>query len=240
VLAALLPFAKARNFGLVATFLTPLVVLLIDLLDQSGWRLAEARLIDTVLASAVVLVVGYAPWPSAWQAHLPGQFAEAVRAVCAYMDEALVPPADGPAPPPRAGLPAWPSQLRRRAFRALSNLRTEFQRTMSEPTAVSRRASAWWPALVGLSDVMDAVTAAAVALDRGGAPPSAAAVHQLTGALRAVADAIETDTLPRPAGPLPTDPQLEPVTAAVRSVLSMLTPGGGDAARGAPAVLAPA
>jgi uncharacterized membrane protein YccC len=240
VFAALLPYARARSFGLVAVFLTPLVVLLIDLLDQTGWRLAETRLIDTVLASAVVLVVGYAPWPSAWQAHLPGQFAEAVRAVCAYMDEALVPPPAGVTAPPRAGLPAWPSQLRRRAFRALSNLRTEFQRTMSEPTAVSRRASAWWPALVGLEEVMDAVTATAVALSRGAAPPSAAAVHQLSGALRAVADAIESDTRPRPAGPLPADPQLDPVTDAVRSVLSMLTPGGGDAARGEPAMLAPA
>jgi uncharacterized membrane protein YccC len=205
VLAALLPYARARNFGLVATFLTPLVVLLIDLLNQSGWRLAETRLIDTVLASAVVLLVGYAPWPSAWQAHLPGQFAEAVRAVCDATDEALVPAAaDGQAArgPTRApagvradrsaGLPPWPSLLRRRAFRALSNMRTEFQRTMSEPTAISRRASAWWPALVGLSEVMDAVTATAVALGRGAAPPSAAAVHQLTGALRAVADAIET------------------------------------------------
>jgi len=75
VLAALLPYAKARNFGLVATFLTPLVVLLIDLLDVGGWRLAEVRLLDTVLASAIVLLFGYAPWPSAWQAHL----ARAVR-----------------------------------------------------------------------------------------------------------------------------------------------------------------
>ncbi|MGD0706252.1 MAG: FUSC family protein [Trebonia sp.] len=256
VFAALLPFARARNFGLVATFLTPLVVLLIDLLQPSGWRLAEDRLIDTVLASAVVLVVGYAPWPSAWQAHLPGQFAEAVRAVCAYMNEALVPPPDDQAaqvpagaPPGTAawasgrapaGLPAWPSLLRRRAFRALSNVRTEFQRTMAEPSAVRRRASAWWPALVGLEEVMDAVTATAVALGRGASPPSPASVHQLSGALRAVADAIETGTRPRPAGPLPADPQLEPVTDAVRSVLSMLTPGGGDAARGEPAVLAPA
>ena len=90
VLAALLPYAKARNFGLAATFLTPLVVLLIDLLDVGGWRLAEVRLVDTALAAAIVLLVGYAPWPSAWQAHLPGQFAEALRSVCAYMDEALV------------------------------------------------------------------------------------------------------------------------------------------------------
>ena len=83
------------------------------------------------------------------------------------------------------------------------NMRTEFQRTMSEPTAVSRRASAWWPAAGGLEEVMDAVTATAVALGRGAAPPSPASVHQLTGALRAVADAIESDTMPRPAGPMP-------------------------------------
>jgi hypothetical protein len=126
VLAALLPYGKARNFGLQTTFLTPLVVLLVDLLAAGGWHLAEARLIDTALASAVVLLIGYAPWPSAWQAHLPGQFAEALRAVSAYADEALVATpaariaATGTA---RAGgqspgaAPAEGSQLRRRTFR---------------------------------------------------------------------------------------------------------------------------
>jgi uncharacterized membrane protein YccC len=237
VLAALLPYAKARSFGLVAVFLTPLVVLLIDLLDTAGWHLAETRLIDTVLACAVVLLVGYAPWPSAWQAHLPGQFADTVRAVCAYTDEALVTALAGRAADETStaaggtstaagGPPAQRSRLRRRAYRALSNLRAEFQRTMSEPTAVSRRASAWWPAVVGLEDVMDAVTATVVAIGQGAGVPEPAAVHQLTGALRAVADAIESGTLTRGAGPLPADPRLEPVTAAVRSVLSVLTSGG--------------
>jgi len=245
VLAALLPFARARNFGLVATFLTPLVVLLIDLLDQSGWRLAEARLVDTVLASVVVVVVGYAPWPSAWQAHLPGQFAESVRVVADYMDEALITGADGAERPARSavqagGLPEWPSRLRRAASRALSNVRLEFQRTMSEPTRVSRRASAWWPAVVGLEEVTDAVTATAVALGRGAEPPSPAAVRKLSGALRAVADAIEADRPLRSAIPLPADPQLESVTAGVRSVVSMLTRGGADPAKGEPAQLAPA
>jgi uncharacterized membrane protein YccC len=234
--AALLPYAKARNFGLAATFLTPLVVLLIDLLTPTGWQLAEDRLIDTVLASAVVLVVGYAPWPSAWQAHLPGQFAEALRAVSAYTDEALVttPAAriaatgtprapgrvPGAEPPPR-------SRLRRRTYRALSNLRTEFQRTMSEPTPVSRRAAGWWPAVVALEEVMDAVTATVVAIGRGAPVPSASAVHALTGTLRAVADAIEAEVPPHPSGPLPGDPALEAVTAGVRSVLAILTSGAG-------------
>ena len=210
VLAALLPYAKARNFGLVATFLTPLVVLLIDLLDVGGWHLAEARLVDTALASVIVLVFGYAPWPSAWQAHLPGQFAETLRTVCAYTDEALVTmpaariAATGTARSPERApgeAPGLRSRLRRGAYQSLSNLRAEFQRTMSEPASVSRRATAWWPAVVALEEVMDTVTATVVAIGRGAPVPSAASVHALTGTLRAVADAIETGTPPRLAGP---------------------------------------
>jgi uncharacterized membrane protein YccC len=49
VLAALLPFGRSRNYGLLATFLTPLVVVLIDLLNPVGWRLAEDRLVDTLI-----------------------------------------------------------------------------------------------------------------------------------------------------------------------------------------------
>ena len=249
VLAALLPYGKARNFGLAATFLTPLVVLLIDLLQVGGWRLAEDRLVDTALASLIVLVFGYAPWPSAWQAHLPGQFAESLRTVCAYIDEALVTmpaariEATGTARSPERApgeAPALRSRLRRGAYRSQSNLRAEFQRTMSEPPSVSRRATAWWPAVVALEEVMDAVTATVVAIGRGAPVPSAASVHALTGTMRAVADSIEAGTPPRPAGPLPTDPELDAVTSSVRSVLSVLIKGGDDLAPSAGAAPAPA
>ena len=235
VLAALLPYAKARNFGLAATFLTPLVVLLIDMLDVGCWRVAEARLVDTALASAVVLLIGYAPWPSAWQAHLPGQFAETLRAVSGYADEALAAtPAARIAATGTARSPGWApgqepgerSRLRRRTSRALSNLRAEFQRTMSEPAYVSRRAAAWWPAVVALEEAMDAVTTTVVAIGRGAPVPDPRAVHALTGTLRAVADAIETRTPPRAPGPLPADPALEAVTSAARSVLSVLIRSG--------------
>jgi uncharacterized membrane protein YccC len=246
VLAALLPYAKRRNFGLVATFMTPLVVLLIDLLNVGGWRLAEIRLLDTLLASVIVLLIGYAPWPSAWQAHLPGQFAETLRSVCAYLDRALAEmPAERIAatgttrPLARAPgeAPVLRSRMRRGAYQSLSNLRVEFQRSMSEPTAVSRRAAAWWPAVVALEEVMDVVTSTAVAIGQGAPAPSAASVRALSGTLRAVADAIETHTAPRLAGPLPADPELDAVTASVRSVLSVLIRGGeGFAAeKGAPA-----
>jgi len=242
VLAALLPYAKARSFGLAAVFLTPLVVVLIDLLDESGWQLAEARLVDTVLAALVVLVIGYAPWPAAWQAHLPGQFAEALRAVSAYTDEALVTTPEAriaargtarAASQAPGAAPGQRSRLRRRTYRALSNLRAEFQRTMSEPAPASRRAAAWWPAVIGLEEVMDAVTATVVAIGRGAPVPPAASVHALTGKLRAVADAIETRTPPRVPGPLPADPELEAVTSAVHSVLSVLIKSGDEGSRSA-------
>jgi uncharacterized membrane protein YccC len=235
VLAALLPYGQIRNFGLSATFLTPLVVLLIDLQEVGGWRLALDRLVDTLIACGVVLLIGYAAWPSSWQAHLPVKFAAALRVMCEYMEESLITawaaaPAAGGADArvgadtglAVAGRPASRSRLRRKVGRSLSDLRAEFQRTMSEPRLVSRRASAWWPAVVGLEEVMDAVTATAVAIGRGAPVPSPGSVRQLTATLREIADAIEARAVPRP-GELPADPELQPVNTAVRSVLAVLT-----------------
>jgi uncharacterized membrane protein YccC len=236
ILAALMPYGKARNFGLSAAFLTPLVVLLIDLQNPGGWRLAADRALDTLLASAVVLLIGYAPWPASWHAHLPAKFAATLRVISDYMDESLVAAwAPGSAATPQAatpgaapdlkGRPVQRSRLRRRSSRALSDLRAEYQRTMSEPSAVSRRASVFWPGVVALEDLMDAVTATAVQISRGAPAPDPAAVRQLTGELRAIAEAMDAGlALPPTSRALPADKALEPVTAAVHSVLGVLTP----------------
>jgi uncharacterized membrane protein YccC len=214
VLAAGQPYGRLRNFGLGATFMTPVVVLLIDLLAPAGWRLPEERLVDTLLGCAIVLLVGYASWPSSWHSHLPEQFAATLRDICPFMDAALIPDPD-----PAARGRGW--QLRRRAYRALGDLHGEYQRAMSEPAAVSRRASAWWPAIVALDEVADAATATGGAIRRGAPAPSPGAVHRLTAALYAVADAIDAG-VPPPAGELPGDEALKPVTDAVRPVLSVL------------------
>jgi uncharacterized membrane protein YccC len=134
VLAAGQPYGRVRNFGLGATFMTPLVVLLIDLLAPIGWRLPEERLVDTLLGCAIVLLVGYVTWPSSWHSHLPRQFAATLRDVSRFMEAELIPEPD-PAARGRGGQP------RRKAYRALGDLHGEYQRAMSEPAAVSRRAS---------------------------------------------------------------------------------------------------
>jgi uncharacterized membrane protein YccC len=228
VLAALLPYGRARNFGLQAVFLTPLVVLLIDLLAPGGWQLAEDRLIDTLIGCAVALLVGYVPWPMAWQAHLPEHLADAIWNVCAYLRETLITaPAcqDGmlgrPADRGVTRLPAR-SRLQRSAYRSLSDMRTEFQRTMSEPPPVSRQATAWWPALAELEEVADAVTASSVAMCRGAPAPRPEAVTELMAALDTVAEAVKTGVPPSAPATLPSDETLAPVTDAVRSVLGVI------------------
>ncbi len=227
VLAALLPYGRSRNFGLYAIFLTPLVVLLIDLMAPAGWSLVGARLADTVLGCAIALAVGYAPWPMSWQAHLPDHFAEAIRDVCRYMREALITAAaspDGMARPCGQGITRLTARsgLQRQAYRALSDMRIEFQRTMSEPRPISRRAAAWWPAVVELEEVADAVTATSVAMSRGSPVPRPADVEQLIAALDGVADAVKTGVPPSSPVSLPSDDALRPVTEAVRAALGVI------------------
>jgi hypothetical protein len=93
---------------------------------------------------------------------------------------------------------------------------------MAEPWAVSRRATAWWPALVGLENVVTAVTATAVAISHGAPAPSPGGVQQLRSALDKIADAVEAGVAPSGGIELPSDEALQPVTDAVRAVLGVM------------------
>ncbi len=224
VLAALLPYGRNRNYGLLATFLTPLVVVLVDLLKPVGWQLAEDRLVDTLIGCAIVLVVGFAPWPMSWYAHLPGKFGQAALDVCDYMGDVLSGPAPSGPVPSGAALVAERSRRLRSTYRALGDLRAEFQRTMSEPPSISRSATAWWPAVVALEQVLDAVTSVGLEVSRGASVP-AAGVEQLCRALDAVSQAASGGTALPGGLDLPEDETLNPVTEAMRSLLGVLASG---------------
>jgi uncharacterized membrane protein YccC len=205
VLAGLLPYGMSRNYGLFATFFTPLVVLLIELLTHGGWRLAEARLIDILLGCGVALTLGYAAWPSSWHADVPRRLADAIDQSASYLDLAL-----------RDRTPGAAASAHVLARRKLSTVRVEFQRTLAEPRPIRERVTAWWPTVIALEWLLEAIPATAV--NEGGQRPPAAAVSELSAALRQIAGAVRAGRAVQPQPRLPRPPSLKLVSDGVHSV----------------------
>lgn len=122
VLAAPLPVAKIRNYGLFSITMTPLVIVLVDLTQAGTTALLAARLVDTGLGCAIVLVFGYLSWPGSRRPRLGGQVAAAVDTLQTYAARAL------------AAHPAGHATLRRDTYRELSDLRVAAQRLIPEPS----------------------------------------------------------------------------------------------------------
>lgn len=208
VLAGLLPVGQTRNYGLFSIFVTPLVIVQLDLAMAGDWALVPARLIDTVTGCAIVLVFGYLLWPGSRTPRLGGQLAAVADTLARYTDRAL------------SEDPTGRSALRRRAYRQLSDLRVEAQRLISEPSLAGRTATAWWPAIVGLERVTDAVTRVAVELDDGARvrPEDADA---MVLAIEEVAAAVRGERPPQKR-PLPEDPQLVAVAVDLNALYDAL------------------
>lgn len=172
------------------------------------WALALDRLIDTPIGCASVLLVGYAPWPSSWHAHLRLRLGTPLDMVARYTARHCS------AHPGR-------SALRRNTHRALSDLRAELQRTMAEPPSVSRRAARLWPALISLEHVMDTVIATSVHAAQEGWRASDPDRKLLVAALHAMAQGIRAGW-PSAAKPLPYREELRPAAGAIRDLQRLL------------------
>ncbi|HET9690873.1 MAG TPA: FUSC family protein [Acidimicrobiales bacterium] len=188
VLSALLPVAVLRNYGMFVTCLTPLVLIQIDSITPSPGQLITARLLNTLLGVGIVLVAGFAVWPSTWRPALAADLAAALAAVAACVREAAS------AAPGAAG-------RRRAAYRALSDLRTTWSQHFADPSPTGRQARLLWPALIALERLIDEVARVTDAA-AGAAGPLRADLEAVAGALDALAAG---GTGASPASP-PTDP----------------------------------
>jgi uncharacterized membrane protein YccC len=184
VSAAVLPWARNANFGLFSVFQTPLIILLLDVALPGGPGLVGARLLDTLIGCAIVLVFGYLLWPQTWRAPLDEALRDATLALDAFVDAAFT------------GSPAERRRARRQNYRALTELQTQLQRRLAEPPPISTRAAAWWPVIVQLERTSDAVTEAVIAT-RGGEPaPDPAQVAALRRAIRRLEDGVRAPDAP--------------------------------------------
>lgn len=213
ILAAGMPVVIRRNYGLFATILTPVIVILLELVHRGDTQLVTARLADTLIGCAIVLLVGYLPWPDTWRSRR--RIAENVAAVAGdllvYLRVSLG--------RDEANRPA----LRRQTYRKLSDLRTLIQQTLAEPPPISTHAAAWWPEVVALERLADATTSYAVRTQRGVRMPTEAEADQIEAAMADLTEAIGGQ---RPPAPLEL-PEGEPLTGIVselkvaRSALSL-------------------
>lgn len=218
VLAPLIPVFTPRGYGYQTAAITPVILLLSDILNHQGTGLLVPRLVDSLMGCAIALVAGYLLWPESWHARVGARLADAVADTAAYVERAF---GEGPADP------AGRARMRRRLYRDLSTVRTEFQRALTEPPPVGRRAAAWWPLVVAVERIVDATTAARVRIKQGAEPPSTAEVHQVALQLRELADGLrKTDTLYEVRSDLSGPPEsvLEPLRQEVAAARAITSP----------------
>jgi uncharacterized membrane protein YccC len=216
VAAAVLPWARAANFGLFSVFLTPLVIFLLDLAAPGGSALISARLVDTLIGCGIVLVFGYLLWPQTWRAPLDEALRSAAQSLDAFVAAAFT------------GTAAERRRARRRNYRALTDLQTQLQRRLAEPPPISTRAAAWWPVIVQLERTSDAVTEAVIAT-RGGEPaPDLAQVAALRRAIRQLEDDVRAHGVTTDDAEIMADGVLAPVAREVdtaRRLVQETAPG---------------
>ena len=185
VLAFAFPYGRSLNYGLLSTFITPLVLLLIDFGSRVDGRVALDRLLDTVIGAGIVLVVGYLCWPGTWRPRLGEHIAAGVEALAGYArvafgaDRSLVGPA------------------RRRTYAAMSDIRSELASTLAEPPPLSRQAAAWWPLIAQLEKAADDLTEAAAHARHPDERPGPADVAQLVAGFDDLAAALRGHRAPR-------------------------------------------
>ncbi|MEU6194087.1 FUSC family protein [Streptomyces sp. NPDC047061] len=217
VLAPLVPALTPRGYGFQTAAVTPVILLLSDVLNHQGTALLLPRLLDSLMGCAIALIAGYLLWPESWRTRVGDRLADAVADTAAYVELAFDPSAN----------PAARARLRRRLYRDLSVIRTEFQRALTEPPPTGRRAAAWWPLVVAVERIVDATTAARVRVRHGAPPPDRAEVDQVALQLRELAEGVRrSETLVAVRTDLtgPPDSVLEPLRQEVAAARAIASP----------------
>ncbi|MFD8644077.1 FUSC family protein [Streptomyces zaomyceticus] len=221
VLAALIPAFSAKGYAFQTAAITPVILLLSDTLNQQGFDLVMPRLYDSLIGCGIALIAGYLLWPESWHTRIGDRLADAVADTAAYVACAFT--GNGGDPGDQGGR----LRARRKLYRDLSTVRSEFQRALTEPPPTGNRAAAWWPLVVAVERIVDATTAARIRVDHGAPSPDPAEVTAVERELRELADGLRgADTLVEVRTDLHGDESgvLEPLRQEVRAARAIAGP----------------
>ncbi|MBT2543420.1 FUSC family protein [Streptomyces sp. ISL-44] len=225
VLAALIPAFSVKGYAFQTAAITPVILLLSDQLNHEGFDLIRPRLLDSLIGCAIALVAGYVLWPESWHTRIGDRLADTVDDAARYVERAFAPVADEAA---LAAARTARVHARRRIYRDLSGVRSEFQRALTEPPPTGARAAAWWPLVVAVERIVDATTAARVRVNHGAEPPVAGEVEGIVRQLRELAERVRSSTTPVRVDAEPEGEQssvLAPVHQEIAAALAIAHPG---------------
>ncbi|MGW5420569.1 FUSC family protein [Streptomyces sp. NPDC003943] len=226
VLAALIPAFSAKGYAFQTAAITPVILLLSDLLNRQGFHLVLPRLYDSLIGCGIALVAGYLLWPESWHTRVADRLADAVADTASYVHLAFVDTAgdrDGDRDDTAAR-----HRARRKLYRDMSSVRSEFQRALTEPPPAGDLAAAWWPLAIAVERIVDATTAARIRVDHGAPAPDPAEVAAVERQLRELADGLRSSAvLEEVRADLGGDEDgaLEPLRQEVRAARAIATPG---------------
>ncbi|MEV4969703.1 FUSC family protein [Streptomyces scopuliridis] len=219
---ALIPVAT-RHFGFQTAVVTLLVLSFVYAVGDT--EATAARLLDTALACGIVLLVGHLPRLTDPRVRVGHRFAVALRRTERYLRHVLDDPGTAPgAPTGAAGAAAAPRggdatgiALRYAAYRALSEARAAAETAAAELPGPHRAHRHDWLAVMARAErIVDAATVCAVRVEQGVPRPTATEARWVTGALAAMADALEGGR----DAPMPV---LPPVPKDCRSLRDVMT-----------------
>ncbi|MEU8757627.1 FUSC family protein [Streptomyces sp. NPDC048659] len=222
LLGALIPAFSAKGYAFQTAAITPVILLLSDLLNHQGFDLVLPRLYDSLIGCAIALVAGYLLWPESWHTRVADRLADAVADTADYVALAF-----SPLSPLAGDDTTAPHRARRALYRDMSAVRSEFQRALTEPPPAGDLAAAWWPLAIAVERIVDATTAARIRVDHGAPPPPPAEVAAVEGQLRELAEGLRSsDVLVEVRIDLGGDEDgvLEPLRQEVRAARAIASP----------------
>lgn len=152
-IGAFLPYAKSLSYGVQTLVLTPLVLILLDLIAPTLQTvdLGGQRLLATVVGGVICLIFGYYIWPRAHASELANQLDAALSATSDYLLASL-------SDPPPQGMSVISAE--REAYAQLSDLRAALGNSMAEPPPAGKEAAAWFPLVAAAERLCDRITVA--------------------------------------------------------------------------------
>jgi uncharacterized membrane protein YccC len=192
-LIAVLAFAaftvRPLNYAVFTIALTPLFMVMVNLLDEGNWRVSLLRIGYTVLGGIICLVGGYILSPDWERTRLPGQIAKTIRANLTYFQQVMGLYIT------RSGTSAEIDRVHRAAELEDANASAAAQRLLAEPRHQRGDAESWITLVVYLRGLTNSTTTLAEharEISGGGALPGLSEITAaVAGALEDLAQTIE-------------------------------------------------